>query len=156
MKKYLLFYSICFVLVLNPLSIIQACQHYNEIVFINKTSSVLQSPKVDHSKAIQFIENFYSNCVFKRIDYKPILEKLCTTKLLKELKDNYDYDGEGYAIWNFRTGAQDGPNDVSKVTSITVLGNGIYKVNFIDMGIKGNRTLKIVTLNGILKFDAIE
>ena len=50
---------------------------------------------------------------------------------------------------------QDGPSDISKVTSVTALGNGLYKVNFIDMGIKGNRTLKIIDVNGTLKFDAI-
>lgn len=32
----------------------------------------------------------------------------------------------------------------------------LYKVNFIDMGIKGNRTLKIIDVNGTLKFDAIK
>lgn len=32
----------------------------------------------------------------------------------------------------------------NKVTSVAVLANGFYKVDFIDMGIKGNRTLKIV------------
>lgn len=82
-------------------------------------------------------------------------KKHCTAKLQKQLKDNYEYDGEGYAIWNFRTGMQDGPSDISKVTSVTALGNGLYKVNFIDMGIKGNRTLKIIDVNGTLKFDAI-
>ena len=39
---------------------------------------------------------------------------------------------------------------------VTALGNGLYKVNFIDMGIKGNRTLKIIDVNGTLKFDAIK
>ena len=79
-----------------------------------------------------------------------------SAKLQKQLKDNYEYDSEGYAIWNFRTGMQDGPSDISKVTSVTALGNGLYKVNFIDMGIKGNRTLKIIDVNGTLKFDAIK
>ena len=34
--------------------------------------------------------------------------------------------------------------------------NGFGIVNFIDMGIKGNRTLKIIDVNGTLKFDAIK
>ena len=89
-------------------------------------------------------------------NYVPAVKKHCTAKLQKQLKDNYEYDGEGYAIWNFRTGMQDGPSDISKVTSVTALGNGLYKVNFIDMGIKGNRTLKIIDVNGTLKFDAIK
>jgi len=44
----------------------------------------------------------------------------------------------------------------NKVTSVAVLANGFYKVDFIDMGIKGNRTLKIVNENGTLKFDSIK
>ncbi|MCS2585423.1 hypothetical protein NXY00_24190 [Bacteroides sp. BFG-551] len=42
------------------------------------------------------------------------------------------------------------------MTSVAVLANGFYKVDFIDMGIKGNRTLKIVNENGTLKFDSIK
>ena len=97
-----------------------------------------------------------ANYVFGAKNYVPAVKKHCTAKLQKQLKDNYEYDGEGYAIWNFRTGMQDGPSDISKVTSVTALGNGLYKVNFIDMGIKGNRTLKIIDVNGTLKFDAIK
>ena len=107
-------------------------------------------------KTIQFIKDFYANYVFGAKNYVPAVKKHCTAKLQKQLKDNYEYDSEGYAIWNFRTGMQDGPSDISKVTSVTALGNGLYKVNFIDMGIKGNRTLKIIDVNGTLKFDAIK
>ena len=46
-------------------------------------------------------------------------KKALYSQLQKQLKDNYEYDSEGYAIWNFRTGMQDGPRDISKVTSVT-------------------------------------
>ena len=105
---------------------------------------------MDNAKVIQFIKDFYANYVFGEKNYIPTVKKHCTAKLQKQLKDNYEYDGEGYAIWDFRTGAQDGPSDVCKVTSVAVLANGFYKVDFIDMGIKGNRTLKIVNENGTL------
>ena len=111
----------------------------------------------NNTKTIQFIKDFYANYVFGTKDYVPAVKKHCTAKLQKQLKDKYEFDGEGHAIWNFRTGTlQDGPNDISKVTSVVALGNGLYKVNFIDMGIKGNRTLKIIYVNGTLKFDAIK
>lgn len=152
MKKFLLSYSIFLGLALQALSI-QAYQYCNES---GTTSITQQSLKIDNTEAVRFIKNFYANCVFKTTNYIPTLKKHCTSKLLKELKDDYKYDGEGYAIWNFRTGAQDGPSDISKVTAVTALGKGLYKVNFIDMGIKGNRTLKIVNVNGTLKFDAIK
>ena len=147
MKKILFLYIIHLGFALQPIQI-QACCLDNEVVLANGTAIILQSPKVDNTKTIQFIKDFYANYVFGA--------KHCTAKLQKQLKDNYEYDGEGYAIWNFRTGMQDGPSDISKVTSVTTLGNGLYKVNFIDMGIKGNRTLKIIDVNGTLKFDAIK
>ena len=147
MKKILFLYIIHLGFALQPIQI-QACCLDHEAVLANGTAIILQSPKVDNTKTIQFIKDFYANYVFGAKNYVPAVKK--------HLKDNYEYDGEGYAIWNFRTGMQDGPSDISKVTSVTALGNGLYKVNFIDMGIKGNRTLKIIDVNGTLKFDAIK
>ena len=155
MKKILFFYAIYLGVALQPIQV-QACCLDNETPPANKTTAILQSPKVDNAKVNQFIKDFYANYVFGEKNYIPAVKKHCTAKLQKQLKDNYEYDGEGYAIWNFRTGMQDGPSDISKVTSVTALGNGLYKVNFIDMGIKGNRTLKIIDVNGTLKFDAIK
>lgn len=155
MKRHLFFHAICLWITLQACPT-QACQYRNETTVPHKTDIALYVPKMDDAKAIEFIKDFYTNCVFGKPDYIPILKKHCTPKLLKELKANYGYDGESYAIWNFRTGAQDGPSNVSKVTSVTALGNGFYKVNFIDMGIEGNRTLKIVNAKGILKFAAIK
>lgn len=152
MKKILLSYSIFLGLALQALSI-QVYPYSNEAAI---TGIARQSPKIDNAEAIRFIKSFYTNCVFKTTNYIPILKKHCTAKLLKELKDDYKYDGEGYAIWNFRTGQLDGPSDISKVTAVTASGKGLYKVTFIDMGIKGCRTLKIVNENGTLKFDAIK
>lgn len=155
MKKILFSYVIYLGFTLQPVQV-QACCLNNETVPTNKTTTILQSPKVDNVKIIQFIKDFYANYVFGTKNYVPAVRKHCTAKLQKQLKDNYVYDGEGYAIWDFRTGAQDGPSDVSKVTSVAALGNGFYKVDFIDMGIKGNRTLKIIDVNRILKFDSIK
>lgn len=154
MKKSLFFYAICLGLAMQPIQILGCCPNHG-IVSADATI-VQQSPKVDNAKAIQFIKEFYSSYVFGKKDYIPAVKKYCTAKLQKELKDDFEYDGEGYAIWNFRTGTQDGPSDVSKVTSIDALGNGFYKVSFTDMGIKGNRTLKIVNVDKTLKFDAVK
>ena len=138
MKKILFLYIIHLGFALQPIQI-QACCLDNEAVLANGTAIILQSPKVDNTKTIQFIKDFYANYVFGAKNYVPAVKKHCTAKLQKQLKDNYEYD-----------------SDISKVTSVTALGNGLYKVNFIDMGIKGNRTLKIIDVNGTLKFDAIK
>lgn len=67
------------------------------------------------NEAERFIRHFYTNCVFGNAACGPILEKCCTQRLLRKLRADYGYDGEGYAVWLFRTGAQDGPDDVSEI-----------------------------------------
>ena len=155
MKKIFILYIIHLGFALQPIQI-QACCLDNEAVLANGTAIILQSPKVDNTKNHSVHQRFLRKLRFWSKELCSGSKKHCTAKLQKQLKDNYEYDGEGYAIWNFRTGMQDGPSDISKVTSVTALGNGLYKVNFIDMGIKGNRTLKIIDVNGTLKFDAIK
>ena len=86
----------------------------------------------------------------------PILEKCCTQRLLRKLRADYGYDGEGYAVWLFRTGAQDGPDDVSEIREVASLGDGRYRVDFVDMGTEGRRIVKIVDENGAMKIDAVE
>lgn len=110
------------------------------------------------SREVRFIERFYADCVFgEHEDPHSVTERSCTEKLRKRLRATYaaEYDGEGYAIWLFRSGAQDGPSDESRVTSVIRLGKGLYRVEFIDMGIEGSRTLKLVTRDGKLFFDEI-
>ena len=155
MKKILFLYNHSSRICLQPIQI-QACCLDNEAVLANGTAIILQSLKWTYQNHSVSSKISTQNYVFGAKNYVPAVKKHCTAKLQKQLKDNYEYDGEGYAIWNFRTGMQDGPSDISKVTSVTALGNGLYKVNFIDMGIKGNRTLKIIDVNGTLKFDAIK
>lgn len=58
-------------------------------------------------------------------------------KILTKLRNEFEYDGGGYAVWLFRTGAQDGQG-TSEVTSISTEGDGWYTVFFSDMGIKSS------------------
>ena len=118
----------------------------------------LRQPECRDAEAVRLIEMFYADYVFGGEDYAPGVEKYCTEKLIRWLKDDYthEYDGAGYAVWNFRTGCQDGPGDVSQVVSVTALGNGLYAVKFIDMGIEGTRTVRVVCEDGGLKLDSVE
>ena len=86
------------------------------------------------NEAERFIRHFYTNCVFGNAACGPILEKCCTQRLLRKLRADYGYDGEGYAVWLFRTGAQD---DVSEIREVAALGDGRYRVDFVDMGTEG-------------------
>lgn len=108
------------------------------------------------NEAERFIRHFYTNCIFGNAACGPILEKCCTQRLLRKLRADYGYDGEGYAVWLFRTGAQDGPDDVSEIREVASLGDGRYRVDFVDMGTEGRRIVKIVDENGAMKIDAVE
>jgi hypothetical protein len=92
------------------------------------------------SAVIAFITDMYNTTKYE--DYK-FLKQHCSDKLMRKLRADYDYEGDGLAVWDFRSGAQDGPSDVHKVTAVTPEGGGWYKYDFIDMGVKGFHKLRI-------------
>ena len=118
------------------------------------TAAAQQPGKAD-STAVRMIERFYADYVFGRKEYTSAIETLCTERLRRRLKEANPYD-DGYAIWCFRSGAQDGPEEESRITAIGALGEGRYEVRFSDMGIVGSRIVKIVGEPGAQQFDAIE
>ena len=93
------------------------------------------------------IEGFFTDAYNEKYyEDEDFIKKYCTEKLQKKLKDAYEYDAEedGYATWKFRSDAQDGPNEEHKLTRFTPEGNGWYKYEFIDMGIRGSHRIKFV------------
>lgn len=93
------------------------------------------------------IEGFFTD-VFNERYYEDegFIKKYCTDNLQKKLKDAYEYDGEeGYATWKFRSDAQDGPSNEYKLTKFIPEGNGWYKYEFIDMGVRGSHRIKVIT-----------
>lgn len=74
----------------------------------------------------------------------------------KQLRDGYDYEGEGYAVWLFRTGLQDGPEDTSSVTAIKKEGGGWYRVDFSDMGTRGSCRFKATMRDGSVYISEME
>ena len=79
-----------------------------------------------------------------------------TYEKLKKLADDYDYDGEGYAVWDFRSGAQDGDIDVQEVISIEELTENTYKVTYNDMGHKGVCIISVIPKGEDILFHEIE
>ena len=121
----------------------------NDIVTANNAET-------NDAKVIAKIQEFYKDYVFGRKDVTDeVITKYCTQKLAKKLADDYEYEGGGYAIWDFRSGAQDGDSDVQELTNVYSLGNGVYKVRFNDMGTKGSCNISVIVEGDRILFDEI-
>ncbi len=84
-----------------------------------------------------------------------VINSYCTKRLAKKLADDYEYEGGGYAVWDFRSGAQDGDSDVQQVDSVKALGEGEYKVSYNDMGNKGSCVISVIVDGDHILFDNI-
>ena len=108
------------------------------------------------NKVIQFITDMYNQHKFE--DYS-FLHKHCTPKMIKYLKENYDYDcetGDCLAVWVFRTDNQDSLNSKHGVISVTQKGDDWYHYTFYDMGFKGAHDIKVIEQNGKLMIDGLK
>lgn len=105
----------------------------------------------------EFITDMYENQLYNEYDF---LETHCSKELLQYLKDEFEYDGDGYAGWLFRTGSQDskpGAEGVKdKVLSITKDDDGWYHYTFTDGGWRGENKLKVHVENGKVMMEALE
>ncbi|WP_290764314.1 hypothetical protein [Fibrobacter sp. UBA4297] len=111
------------------------------------------------TKAIEKIQTFYTNYIFgNEFANDSVIAKYCTKSLAQKLRDDYDSefsDGGGYAVWKFRSKAQDG-KDIREIEKIEPLGNGKYLIHYNDMGNKGMHTITIVQQNGEIFFDKLD
>lgn len=111
----------------------------------------------DESAIQDFITNMYEKDLYTEYDF---LEKHCSKAFLQYLKDQYEYDGEGYAVWLFRTSSNDGKpgaEDVkSKVLSITKDNEGWYHYTFTDGGWHGENKIKLHMENGKVVMDDLK
>ena len=111
------------------------------------------------AKVFEKIQTFYSNYIFGRQEATDtVIAKYCTKSLAKKLRDAYNNefsDGGGYAVWKFRSNAQDG-EDIHEIEKIEPLGKNKYRVHYNDMGNKGTHTISIVQQNGEIFFDKLD
>ena len=121
-----------------------------------KDNALVQNPE-DDALIRDFIINMYENKLYNDYDF---LEEHCTTRMLQYLKDEYEYDGDGYAGYLFRTGAQDikpGAEGVKdKVLSITRDSDGWYHYTFTDGGWHGENIMKVRVENGKVLVDELD
>lgn len=111
-----------------------------------------EQKKFDNEAIAQIMKLYNTAVLNPEYDITPIIERLCTDKLKRKLASAYDYEGEGYAVWEFRTGMQDGDGE-SKINSIIPLGGGWYEVDFSDMGWHGTKKIKAIEQNDKILID---
>ena len=108
---------------------------------------------------LSVLNRLYNDYVFSdNIDeFYQVVDELFTAKCKQKLIDAYDYDCDGvcYAIWEFRTSAQDGVGE-SKVIDITPMGDNKYTVKYLDMSVAGETMFVLVEDNGVMKIDDYE
>ena len=137
-------------------------QAQQQVAVNNQPATVQQessSSNTFDAKAIAKIQTFYSKHIFgNEFANDSVMAKYCTKELAQKLRDDYDdeySDGGGYAVWKFRSNAQDG-EDIHEIEKIEPLGNGRYLVHYNDMGNKGTHTITIVQQSGEIFFDKLD
>lgn len=112
----------------------------------------------DDERIKAFITDLYNSGSYLDYDF---LRAHCTPRMLKKLEENYEYDGEGYAVWLFRTSSQDGkPNcvDTSGVSTVFPDADGghWYHYKFVDGGWRGENRIKVLLRDGQCIIDDLE
>lgn len=137
-------------------------QAQQQVAVNNQPATVQQESSSDNAldaKAIEKIQTFYSKHIFgNEFANDSVMAKYCTKSLAQKLRDDYDNeysDGGGYAVWKFRSNAQDG-EDIREIEKIEPLGNGKYIVHYNDMGNKGTHTITTVIQDGVIFFDKLD
>ncbi len=99
-----------------------------------------ETQESDETVMTQLATEIYEH-VLNYTDQTPdFLKKHCTAEFLRQLREAYDMDGEGYAIWLMRSGAQDGDGP-STVDTVNILSPDAVELEFTDMGNYGRRIL---------------
>lgn len=123
-----------------------------------KPELIIPGMNTDTESVATFLKAFYARYVFNAESMERIANDVCTPKLLKYLEKEYDYDcmeEPCYAMWCFRTGMQDGPSDVRKVTDVTAENDGWFKVSYLDMGNEGVTRIRFIMTHGKYKMDEV-
>lgn len=168
MKKLLLFVALCFA----ALSACRNNQNVNKEQSANAdtlmTDSLTETVTEDTSATFSFtaadkemtakIVHFYAQYILadNELSEKQAHE-FCSDRMIKQLKQDYsdEYDGNGLAVWDFRTGADDGEGQ-SKLMGIKKIKDHVFEVSFSDMGNEATATLTCVDTNEGGKIDQVE
>lgn len=120
---------------------------------IAKQANAAKEQQAFDDEAIKELKDFYNFAVLNDYgDATPTIEKKCTKKMKRKLAAAYGYEDGGYAVWELRSGAQDGDGG-SQVNDVVALGDGWYEVDFLDMGMHCKKKIKAIKQGGKILFD---
>ena len=112
------------------------------------------------SEREQIVRQLYSKCILIDGigDSYSFLENHCSKSFLKELKKDYsdEYEGDGYAIWDFRAAAFQDGGGKTKSISVTSADNNSVIIKYKDMGIPGTSKIKFVEEDGKWLIDGVK
>ena len=90
---------------------------------------------------VRVITDFYKAVLGETVMTDELLQQSLSQEVLSSLWET-EYENT-YSWWDFRTGNQDGPSDVSSLDGIESLGQGWYRVSYTDMGIQATTDVKL-------------
>jgi|GEM_PF-4594526 len=100
---------------------------------------------------MDFITEMYNSSLYVEDVF---LEEHCTPRMLQQLRDDYQYEGEGYANWDFRSESNDGFSDENGIINIEKIdGRYYYEAN--DAGYIFRNIISAFIQDGIVMFDGI-
>ena len=103
----------------------------------------------DDKLIMDFITEMYNNSMYTEVEF---LEEHCTPRMLQQLLDDYEYDGEGYAFWDFRSESNDSTG--GKIINIEKK-DGRYYYEASDGGYIFRNILSAFVQDGKVMFDGI-
>ena len=105
----------------------------------------------EDKQIMDFITEMYNESLYVEDAF---LEEHCTPRMLQQLRDDYEYDGEGYANWDFRSESNDGFSDGDAVINIEKI-DGRYYYEAKDAGYIFRNILSAFVKDGKVMFDGI-
>ena len=99
---------------------------------------------------MDFIKEMFAQSSYTE---EAFLERHCTESMLAQLKEDYDYEGEGYANWDFRSESNDGFGDNHIINIEKKDGRYYYEGN--DGGTKFRNIISAFVKDGVVMFDGI-
>lgn len=137
-------------------SVVCADSTMNKVSVTSGNNTVDEMNKMIEEQAPNMLSEFYTRYVINMEEVNDnILKKFCTERLIQKLHDDYDYDGEGIAIWDFRSSKHDNEMYDGKLTGVESLGGGKFRVHYVNTGTAYSRDVAVVVVDGTVLLDEI-